>query len=89
MPAWHFVMSGLPALLIAFIKVDTTPASALEDLEGYPLKPTIGLVQQSALPPPEGAICSLRKHGQPLLWHQFTGIGTLQLRDLGNVCWTI
>ena len=49
MPAWHFVMSGLPALLIAFIKVDTTPASALEDLEGYPLKPTIGLVQQSVL----------------------------------------
>ena len=49
MPAWHFVMSGLPPHLFASVTLNTTPGSALEDLLSYFLKPTIGLVQQSVL----------------------------------------
>ena len=49
MPAWHFVMSGLPSLLFAFITINTTPGAALEHLLSNPLKPAVGVVQQSVL----------------------------------------
>ena len=49
MPAWHFVMSGLPPHLFASITVNTTPGAASKHLLNNLLKPTVGLVQQSVL----------------------------------------